>query len=168
MCHLSDLLEGTEDIAEEYLAKSTNRKLNEAFLELREDYMAQIMINHIKRAKTEKGKKIIIEKFHQKMPEIYSVEEMDMTISMRKLVNRHVNRYLKSIDEEMVWNMFESKYCSNTHIDLDHEIQGVRINVRKCEKKHKYTCSKCMKISYCSKECSVQYWPYHKKLCNCF
>ena len=158
MCHLSDLLEGREDIAEEYLEKSTKRKLNEAFLELREDYMAQIMINHIKQDKTEKGKKVIIEKFHRKI----SVEEMDMTISKRKLVNR----YLKAIEEEIVWNMFDRKYCSNTHIDLGHKIGGVTVNVRKCEKKHKYTCSKCMKISYCSKECSVQYWPYHKKLCK--
>ena len=56
MCHLSDLLGGREDIAEEYLEKSTKRKLNQAFLELREDYMAQIMINHIKRDKTERWK----------------------------------------------------------------------------------------------------------------
>ena len=67
---------------------------------------------------------------------------------------------------KMVWNMFDSKYCSNTHIDLGHKIGRVTINLRKCEKKHKYTCSKCMKISYCSKECSVKYWPYHKKLCK--
>ena len=149
-----------------HLSECQNRKLNEAFLELREDYMAQIMINHIKQDKTEKGKKVIIEKFHRKMSEIYSVEEMDMTISKRKLVNRNVNRYLKAIEEEIVWNMFDRKYCSNTHIDLGHKIGGVTINVRKCEKKHQYTCSKCMKISYCSKECSVQYWPYHKKLCK--
>ena len=28
-----------------------------------------------------------------------------------------------------------------------------------CDEKHRFTCSKCQSTSYCSKECSVTYWP---------
>ena len=65
--------------------------------------------------------------------------------------------------------MFESNYYANNALAyLDYiDIAQVQVqSYRKCGKKHKFTCSKSMKISYCSKECSVQYWPYHKKLCK--
>ena len=35
-----------------------------------------------------------------------------------------------------------------------------------CENKSKFTCSKCMKVSYCSKDCSIQYWRHHKAICK--
>ena len=35
-----------------------------------------------------------------------------------------------------------------------------------CFLKRRFTCSKCNNTSYCSKECSVAYWPRHKRVCK--
>lgn len=35
-----------------------------------------------------------------------------------------------------------------------------------CGKKATFTCSKCFLIQYCSKECSINKWPYHKRICK--
>ena len=66
----------------------------------------------------------------------------------------------------MDWNMFESDYTVQKmllHILIIMILFKFNIteNVERNTSLRVY-----VKISYCSKECGVQYWPYHKKLCK--
>ena len=68
------------------------------------------------------------------------------------------------------WNMFEKNgQCANDAPMTYEEIGNESVDsaqLRRCKKRSKFTCSKCMKVSYCSKDCSIQYWRYHKKICK--
>ena len=35
-----------------------------------------------------------------------------------------------------------------------------------CKNESKFTCSKCKTVKYCSKECSVKFWMFHKEECK--
>lgn len=35
-----------------------------------------------------------------------------------------------------------------------------------CNKESKHRCSSCLSVAYCSKECSVIFWPYHAVKCG--
>jgi len=52
--------------------------------------------------------------------------------------------------EQMIDNEYENDKCGNTL----------------CVLKQRFTCSRCKNTSYCSKECSVVYWPRHKRICK--
>ena len=164
--------------AVEYLKKTPKGKATTIGFELVEEYETQLMINKFKGEEPKRGRKVLNE---IKEKHLRKVQEINPLISEEALF-RSINRALKDTEKEIDWNMFESKRCANRAIAyIDSGDAGVTslgnkmyaldlssqaLNYKSCKKEHKFTCSKCMKVSYCSKECSIQYWPYHKKLCK--
>ena len=164
--------------------------------DLAEDYKNTLLIHHCKgdemdlprRRKLQKNLK---EEYLTMLMEMYSIAGVDTKVfcdmtykrgpKRGKLVGfktfteglfkkAHSSEFFLKCEQEINWDMFDrnGQCINNAKAEYDHNQdfdRPVRELVR-CKNQGKFTCSKCKKVSYCSKECSIQYWRYHKTICN--
>ena len=155
----------TEEEAIAYVKETVHGKLADLVYELDLEYKGQRIIHRFRRDEQSielKSKNELEEKYAQKLFKL--VPSFGLS-KARSIIKDLVTAYALKIENDIDWSNFEEDgTCANEAIPflLEQQCQSYR----KCKKKHNFTCSKCMKISYCSKECSVQFWPYHKKICK--
>ena len=158
----------TEEEAIAYIKETVHGKLADLVYELDLEYKGQRIIHRFRRDEQSielKSKNELEEKYAQKLFKL--VPSIGLSKARSTIKGTIADNFVGiKIENEIDWSNFEEVgNCANEAIPFLDLVQQ-RQAYGKCKKKHKFTCSRCKKISYCSKECSVQFWPYHKKICK--
>jgi len=144
--------------------------------ELAEDYKAQIIIQQfrgnepIKRTKLQKQLK-------EKYLSLFIKKLKKYKKQAHLLFEKHITKedflfYESSID----WTTFEKGgKCANNYglpfinqkyLSKEKETFEDLRNMAVCQEQNRLICSRCKTVSYCSKECSIVFWPYHSVATN--
>ena len=167
------------------------KRISDLTIDLKEEYKNSLLIQHCRGDDKDPSRRLILQKYlKEKYASRFKEElskESKKSIRFRGGVSKDkedVNTYAEDYFDEMCtpaffrilettinWNMFEKDgLCANDALvyykDYPELGYGPIKQKERCKNKSKFTCSKCMKVSYCSKDCSIQYWQYHKKICK--
>ena len=148
-------------------------------IDLKEEYKNSLLIQHCRGDDKDPSRRLILqkclrEKYASKLKEICK-DNQSKNFYARILYRKLTPAKFRDIEMCINWNMFEKNgQCANDALALVTREEFPEIGnesmesdrLRRCKKRSKFTCSKCMKVSYCSKDCSIQYWRYHKKICK--
>ena len=75
-----------------------------------------------------------------------------------------------SSSKKSKYNLDSGKFCANCL----GKMAGLKINERKgvhcvcsqCQSNKFSRCGRCQIVPYCSKQCQIEHWRYHKKMCK--
>ena len=75
-----------------------------------------------------------------------------------------------SSSRKVMYNLGAAKFCANclgkmASLMID-EKRGVHCSCSHCQNNNFSRCSSCLIVPYCSKQCQVEHWRYHKKICK--
>jgi len=85
--------------------------------------------------------------------------------------NNDMKKPNKELINESDYNAIESKTANEVIFKEDNEPK-VKVNNSDlcfntdCDKPSKHRCSVCLQAAFCSKSCSIKFWPQHKLHCN--
>ena len=129
--------------------------------ELEEDYKRQIIIQHFRG--DEPIKKMRLQKqLTEKYLALY-IQKFENKKAAQEYFQKNITKKLFESYENLIdWTIFERGGNCATKGSSFYWCSKNKI----CFERNKLTCSRCNKVSYCSKECSIKFWPYHKKLCK--
>ena len=75
-----------------------------------------------------------------------------------------------SPSQKVRYNLGAAKFCANCVGNMAglviNETLGVHCTCSHCRNNNFWRCSSCHIVPYCSKECQVEHWRYHKKMCK--
>lgn len=91
----------------------------------------------------------------------------------KEFSSENVENYQGHLDIETILSNIENKKLKKKGLlkKVGCEAAGVKKNLSECanpgcEKRGQHRCSRCLTVAFCSRECSVIFWPQHQKFCE--